>query len=128
MTQVAITVNGKLRKAHVEPRTLLVHFLRDGPQIAALLVAAVVALQGRTREPLIKFLAKSYHRAAVFPLGRWTGSCNSASHRWTVLTPRPRYVAISFHELRTPECTETACSNCGARTMQLGFSAEFLPS
>ena len=29
MTQVAITVNGKLRKAHVEPRTLLVHFLRE---------------------------------------------------------------------------------------------------
>ena len=29
MTQVAITVNGKLRKAQVEPRTLLVHFLRE---------------------------------------------------------------------------------------------------
>ena len=29
MVQVAITVNGKLRKAHVEPRTLLVHFLRE---------------------------------------------------------------------------------------------------
>jgi len=29
MIQVAITVNGKLRKAHVEPRTLLVHFLRE---------------------------------------------------------------------------------------------------
>ena len=29
MTQVAITVNGKLRKANVEPRTLLVHFLRE---------------------------------------------------------------------------------------------------
>jgi len=29
MTQVAITVNGKLRKASVEPRTLLVHFLRE---------------------------------------------------------------------------------------------------
>ena len=29
MTQVAITVNGKLRKGHVEPRLLLVHFLRE---------------------------------------------------------------------------------------------------
>ena len=29
MTPVAITVNGRLRKAHVEPRTLLVHFLRE---------------------------------------------------------------------------------------------------
>ena len=29
MTQVSITVNGKARKALVEPRTLLVHFLRE---------------------------------------------------------------------------------------------------
>ncbi|MGE0461838.1 MAG: (2Fe-2S)-binding protein [Vicinamibacterales bacterium] len=29
MTQIAITVNGKVRKASVEPRTLLVHFLRE---------------------------------------------------------------------------------------------------
>src|SRR5215203_2320240 len=29
MTQVSITVNGKLRKAQVEPRMLLVHFLRE---------------------------------------------------------------------------------------------------
>jgi carbon-monoxide dehydrogenase small subunit len=29
MTQVSITVNGKVRKAQVEPRTLLVHFLRE---------------------------------------------------------------------------------------------------
>ena len=29
MAQVAMTVNGKVRKAHVEPRTLLVHFLRE---------------------------------------------------------------------------------------------------
>ena len=29
MTQIAITVNGKARKALVEPRTLLVHFLRE---------------------------------------------------------------------------------------------------
>ena len=29
MTQVSITVNGKVRKAIVEPRTLLVHFLRE---------------------------------------------------------------------------------------------------
>ena len=29
MSKVAITVNGKVRKAHVEPRTLLVHFLRE---------------------------------------------------------------------------------------------------
>jgi carbon-monoxide dehydrogenase small subunit len=29
MAHVAITVNGKLRKAQVEPRTLLVHFLRE---------------------------------------------------------------------------------------------------
>jgi carbon-monoxide dehydrogenase small subunit len=29
MTQVSITVNGRVRKAQVEPRTLLVHFLRE---------------------------------------------------------------------------------------------------
>jgi carbon-monoxide dehydrogenase small subunit len=29
MTQVSITVNGKARKAHVEPRMLLAHFLRE---------------------------------------------------------------------------------------------------
>jgi carbon-monoxide dehydrogenase small subunit len=29
MTQISLTVNGKVRKAHVEPRTLLVHFLRE---------------------------------------------------------------------------------------------------
>ena len=29
MTAVSMTVNGKARKAHVEPRLLLVHFLRE---------------------------------------------------------------------------------------------------
>ena len=29
MVQVSMTVNGKMRKAHVEPRMLLVHFLRE---------------------------------------------------------------------------------------------------
>ena len=29
MIQVSITVNGKVRKAHVEPRLLLAHFLRE---------------------------------------------------------------------------------------------------
>src|SRR5687767_11505316 len=29
MEQVAITVNGRVRKAHVEPRTLILHFLRE---------------------------------------------------------------------------------------------------
>jgi aerobic carbon-monoxide dehydrogenase small subunit len=29
MTQVSMTVNGRVRKAHVEPRLLLVHFLRE---------------------------------------------------------------------------------------------------
>ena len=29
MTQLSIKVNGRLRKAQVEPRTLLVHFLRE---------------------------------------------------------------------------------------------------
>ena len=29
MTQVSITVNGKVRRAQVEPRMLLVHFLRE---------------------------------------------------------------------------------------------------
>ena len=29
MAQVSITVNGKVRKANVEPRTLLAHFLRE---------------------------------------------------------------------------------------------------
>ena len=29
MVQVSMTVNGRVRKGHVEPRTLLVHFLRE---------------------------------------------------------------------------------------------------
>ena len=29
MTHISVTVNGRLRKGHVEPRTLLVHFLRE---------------------------------------------------------------------------------------------------
>ena len=29
MTQISMTVNGKVRKAHVETRVLLVHFLRE---------------------------------------------------------------------------------------------------
>ena len=29
MTHISVTVNGKVRKAQVEPRTLLVHFLRE---------------------------------------------------------------------------------------------------
>ena len=29
MAQISMTVNGKLRKGHVEPRMLLVHFLRE---------------------------------------------------------------------------------------------------
>ena len=29
MTQISMTVNGRVRKAQVEPRTLLVHFLRE---------------------------------------------------------------------------------------------------
>jgi carbon-monoxide dehydrogenase small subunit len=29
MTQISVTVNGRVRKAHVEPRMLLVHFLRE---------------------------------------------------------------------------------------------------
>ena len=29
MAQISLTVNGKVRKANVEPRTLLVHFLRE---------------------------------------------------------------------------------------------------
>ena len=29
MIQVSMTVNGKVRKAQVEPRMLLVHFLRE---------------------------------------------------------------------------------------------------
>ncbi len=29
MTKIAVTVNGKLRQSDVEPRTLLVHYLRE---------------------------------------------------------------------------------------------------
>ena len=29
MTHISVTVNGRVRKAHVEPRTLLVHFFRE---------------------------------------------------------------------------------------------------
>ena len=35
MTQVSITVNGKVRKAQVEPRLLLAHFLREHLNLTA---------------------------------------------------------------------------------------------
>ncbi len=40
----------------------------------------------------------------AFFRGLRTGNCKSISHRWTVLVPRPKYVAISFHEFRISEC------------------------
>jgi carbon-monoxide dehydrogenase small subunit len=49
MIQVAITVNGKVRKAHVEPRTLLVHFLREHLNLTAPTSAATRASAARAR-------------------------------------------------------------------------------
>lgn len=53
-------------------------------------------LSHKSRSPLMAITA-----LRCLPRGRRTGKSRSRSHRWTVLTPRPMYVAISFHEFRT---------------------------
>jgi aerobic carbon-monoxide dehydrogenase small subunit len=63
MTQVSIKVNGRLRKAHVEPRTLLVHFLREQLNLTGTHVgcdtsqcgACTVLLDGRSAKSCTMF-------------------------------------------------------------------------
>jgi len=67
MIQVAITVNGKVRKAHVEPRTLLVHFLREHLNLTGTHVgcdtsqcgACTVLLDGRSAKSCTMFAVQA---------------------------------------------------------------------
>src|SRR5512138_3093184 len=67
MIQVAITVNGKVRKAHVEPRTLLVHFLREHLNLTGTHVgcdtsqcgACTVLIDGRSAKSCTIFAAQA---------------------------------------------------------------------
>ena len=67
MSQVAITVNGKLRKASVEPRTLLVHFLREQLNLTGTHVgcdtsqcgACTVRIDGRTAKSCTLFAVQA---------------------------------------------------------------------
>jgi len=67
MVQVAITVNGKVRKANVEPRTLLVHFLREHLNLTGTHVgcdtsqcgACTVLVDGRSAKSCTIFAAQA---------------------------------------------------------------------
>jgi aerobic carbon-monoxide dehydrogenase small subunit len=67
MTDVAITVNGRLRKAHLEPRTLLVHFLRENLNLTGTHVgcdttqcgACTILLDGRAVKSCTVFAAQA---------------------------------------------------------------------
>src|SRR5688572_31165540 len=67
MSQVAITVNGKLRRASVEPRTLLVHFLREQLNLTGTHVgcdtsqcgACTVRIDGRTAKSCTLFAVQA---------------------------------------------------------------------
>jgi carbon-monoxide dehydrogenase small subunit len=67
MTQVAITVNGRLRKANLETRTLLVHFLREQLNLTGTHVgcdttqcgACTVLLDGRAVKSCTVFAAQA---------------------------------------------------------------------
>ena len=67
MIQVAITVNGKVRKAHIEPRTLLVHFLREHLNLTGTHVgcdtsqcgACTVLIDGRSAKSCTIFAAQA---------------------------------------------------------------------
>ena len=67
MTHVAITVNGRLRKASIEPRTLLVHFLREHLNLTGTHVgcdtsqcgACTVLLDGRAVKSCTVFAAQA---------------------------------------------------------------------
>ena len=66
MVQVAITVNGRLRKAQVEPRTLLVHFLREQLNLTGTHIgcdttqcgACTVLIDGRTAKSCTVFAVR----------------------------------------------------------------------
>ena len=67
MAQVSITVNGRLRKASVEPRTLLVHFLREHLLLTGTHVgcdtsqcgACTVMVDGRTAKSCTMFAVQA---------------------------------------------------------------------
>jgi carbon-monoxide dehydrogenase small subunit len=67
MLQLTITVNGKLRKAHVEARTLLVHFLREQLNLTGTHVgcdtsqcgACTVLIDGRSAKSCTIFAAQA---------------------------------------------------------------------
>ena len=67
MLQVSMTVNGKVRRAHVEPRTLLVHFLREQLHLTGTHVgcdtsqcgACVVLVDGRSAKSCTIFAVQA---------------------------------------------------------------------
>jgi aerobic carbon-monoxide dehydrogenase small subunit len=67
MTRVSMTVNGKRRTAHVEPRTLLVHFLREQLNLTGTHVgcdtsqcgACTVLLDGRSAKSCTVFAVQA---------------------------------------------------------------------
>jgi carbon-monoxide dehydrogenase small subunit len=67
MTRVSLTVNGKRRTAHVEPRTLLVHFLREQLNLTGTHVgcdtsqcgACTVLLDGRSAKSCTVFAVQA---------------------------------------------------------------------
>jgi carbon-monoxide dehydrogenase small subunit len=67
MTRVSLTVNGKRRTAHVEPRTLLVHFLREQLNLTGTHVgcdtsqcgACTVTLDGRSAKSCTIFAVQA---------------------------------------------------------------------
>jgi aerobic carbon-monoxide dehydrogenase small subunit len=67
MTRVSLTVNGKRRTAHVEPRTLLVHFLREQLNLTGTHVgcdtsqcgACTVLLDGRSAKACTVFAVQA---------------------------------------------------------------------
>jgi aerobic carbon-monoxide dehydrogenase small subunit len=67
MAQVSITVNGKVRKANVDPRMLLVHFLREHLRLTGTHVgcdtsqcgACTVHLDGRSAKSCTIFAAQA---------------------------------------------------------------------
>jgi len=67
MAQISVTVNGKLRKADVEPRLLLVHFLRDQLRLTGTHIgcdtsqcgACTVAVNGRSVKACTMFAVQA---------------------------------------------------------------------
>jgi aerobic carbon-monoxide dehydrogenase small subunit len=67
MAQISVTVNGKLRKADVEPRLLLVHFLRENLRLTGTHIgcdtsqcgACTVVLNGRSVKSCTMFAVQA---------------------------------------------------------------------